>query len=113
MYAIKRGMSVARRQDLETAVGEAATNAVVHGGGGVGSVYFDNGTLQVFIQDMGSGINQADLPKAALIRGYSTRDTLGHGLKMILDAVDRVYLLTGSGGTTILLEQDLPMVNGE
>jgi anti-sigma regulatory factor (Ser/Thr protein kinase) len=107
-YAAKENIPMERQQDLETAVGEAATNAVVHGGGGTGSVFAVPGQkIQVCIHDNGSGIIEENLPKAMLIRGFSTKDTLGHGMKMILQAVDRVYLLTGVHGTTIILEQDV------
>lgn len=34
------------------------------------------------------------------------RATLGHGLKLMLETVDRLYLLTGPSGTTIVLEQE-------
>jgi len=107
-YAAREHVSIERQQDLETAVGEAATNAVVHGGGGTGSVYAVSGLkIQICISDEGPGITEEHIPQATLIRGFSTKDTLGHGMKMILQAVDRVYLLTGTRGTTIVLEQDI------
>lgn len=93
--------------DLETAVGEAAMNAVVHSSGGAGFVSLDErGTVQVRVEDTGSGIPLAELPKATLRRGYSTAGTMGHGFKMILTTTDRVSLLTGPGGTTVVLEQN-------
>lgn len=96
--------------DLETAVGEAAMNAVVHSGGGLGFVSFfaslGESTVQVRVEDTGSGIPLAELPKATLRRGYSTAGTMGHGFKMILTTADRVFLLTGPTGTSVVLEQD-------
>lgn len=101
------GMTDARSQDFQTAVGEAAMNAVVHSGSGMGSVFLDTGgTVQVRIEDHGPGIPLSDLPKATLKRGYSTAGTMGHGFKMVLMTADRVFLLTGSTGTTVMLEQD-------
>lgn len=82
-------------------------NAVVHSDTGMGSVFLDErGTVQVWAEDKGKGIAVADLPNATLRRGYSTSGTMGHGFKMILSAVDRVHLLTGGAGTTVVIEQD-------
>lgn len=102
----RAGLSEQRRYDLETAVGEAGMNAVVHTHSGVGAVYYSPGMVQVRVVDSGKGIPVEDLPNAALRRGYSTISTFGHGFKMVLETVDRVFLLTGGSGTTIVLEQD-------
>ena len=82
-------------------------NAIVHAGQGVGHVFtHERGTVQVRIEDGGKGIAVEDLPNATLRRGYTTAGTMGHGFKMILVTVDRVHLLTGSAGTTVVIEQD-------
>lgn len=47
-----------------------------------------------------------NLPRATLSRGFSTKATLGHGLKMMIETADRLYLLTGPSGTIIVLEQE-------
>jgi len=100
-------MTEVGRHDLATAVSEAAMNAVVHGGGGTGQVSVGaEGTVQVRVEDHGGGISMENLPRATLSRGFSTKATLGHGLKMMLETADRIYLLTGPSGTTIVLEQD-------
>jgi len=88
---------------LNTAVGEAAMNAVVHGGGGEAVIRADDEAIQVWITDHGTGIQLADLPRATLERGYSTKNSLGHGFWMMLRAADTVHLLTGVGGTRIVL----------
>jgi anti-sigma regulatory factor (Ser/Thr protein kinase) len=96
-----------RAFDLLTAASEAGMNAIVHAERGTANLSIDeNGTIQVAIEDNGTGIAFDDLPKATLARGYSTKSTLGHGLKMILETIDRLYLLTGPGGTTVVMEQD-------
>lgn len=46
------------------------------------------------------------LHRATLERGYTTAGTLGHGFWMILKTCDRLYLLTGTNGTTLVMEQD-------
>ncbi len=56
--------------------------------------------------DQGRGINVENLPRATLEKGYTTAGTLGHGMKMMLQTADRLWLLTGSTGTTLVLEQD-------
>lgn len=96
-----------RCDDLVTAVSEASMNAVVHGGGGQARVCFDQDKLQVWIEDQGQGIDIKELPRATLERGYTTGSSFGHGFYMMLSLVDRIYLLTGAGGTCIVLEQFL------
>ena len=101
------GLSEPRRHDLETAVGEAAMNAAVHGGGGRGQVCVDaTGVVQVWVRDEGAGITMEHLPRATLERGYTTAGTLGHGFWLMLNLVDRLWLLTGPNGTTVVLEQN-------
>ena len=97
-----------RENDFVTAVGEAAMNAVVHAGGGTGTVYADKerGIAQIWIVDTGSGINEESLHRATLEKGYTTAGTLGHGFWMMLKTADHVYLLTGTEGTTVVLEQE-------
>ena len=94
--------------DMETAIGEAAMNTVVHAGGGVGSVNLshDTATLQVWISDNGSGIPTHHLPRAVLQKGFTTAGTMGYGFKMMVQTCDRLWLLTGTQGTTIVLEKD-------
>lgn len=97
-----------RGQDFESAVGEASMNAVVHAGGGEARVHADlaKGLAQVWIRDSGAGIREESLHRATLERGYSSAGTLGHGFWMILKTADRLYLLTGPTGTTVVLEQE-------
>jgi len=76
-------------------------NAVVHGGEAV--IRADDEAIQAWIADQGSGIQIAELPRATLERGDSTKDSLAHGFWMMLRAADTVHLLTGGGGTRIVL----------
>ncbi len=96
-----------RRFDLMTAASEAGMNAIVHAGAGTAWVSAgENGTVQVRVEDHGGGISMENLPRATLARGFSTKATLGHGIKMMLETADRLSLLTGPAGTTVVLEQD-------
>jgi PAS domain S-box-containing protein len=102
------GMTPERSYDFMTAVSEAAMNAVVHAGGGVGVVRTDpaKSRLQVRIEDQGKGIDLATLPRATLERGYSTGGMgFGHGFWMILKTCDTIHLRTSTQGTTVVLEQ--------
>jgi anti-sigma regulatory factor (Ser/Thr protein kinase) len=106
LAAVEDGIAERRASDLVTAASEAAMNAVVHGGGGRGRICVTENTVQVWVEDSGDGIAVVSLPRATLERGYTTAGTLGHGMKIVLDTVDRVYLLTGEDGTTVVMEQD-------
>lgn len=102
-----QGHGDVRWQDLVTAVGEAAMNAVVHAGGGTGTVCTgEGGLVQVWIEDQGKGFDMANLPRATLERGYTTGEGFGHGFWLMLKTADRVWLLTGSSGTTVVIEQE-------
>lgn len=100
------GLTETRRCDLVLAAGEAAMNAVVHGGGGSAKIVVDRfeGTVRVWVEDRGAGIDLSRLPRAALEPGYSSAGTLGQGFPMILQAADRVSLSTGAAGTTVVIE---------
>lgn len=100
------GFADERQYDLITATSEAAMNAAVHAGGGRGRICGNAETLQVWVEDQGQGIDIAHLPRATLEKGYSSAGTLGHGMKMMLQTADRVFLLTGTSGTTVVVEQD-------
>ncbi len=83
-------------------------NAAVHAGEGTGLVFVDaqSDMVQVRVTDRGSGISLENLPHATLQKGFTTAGTLGHGMKMMLQTADRVYLLTGPSGTTVVIEQE-------
>ncbi len=98
-----QGFSPEEVDDLQTAVGEAAMNAVVHGGGGEGVVRSGGGRVQIWVTDRGGGIHLTQLPRATLERGFSTKDSLGQGFWLMLQTMDRVDLLTGTSGTTLVL----------
>jgi PAS domain S-box-containing protein len=106
--AITCGLPEERWQDLVTAVGEASMNAVVHGRGGFGRVYYKPGEMaQVWIEDKGTGISLMNLPRATLECGYTTAGTMGCGFSFILKTADRLWLLTGPTGTTLVIENDI------
>jgi len=105
-HAAESGFATERRADLIAAVGEAAMNAVVHGGGGSAQVRRANNTLQIWIEDRGPGIPFEFLHRATLERGFSTVGSLGQGFPLMLQTCDRLFLRTDETGTTVVLEQD-------
>lgn len=105
--AAQIGMTEERIDDFENAVGESAMNAVVHSGAGIGELWHTpGGAVQAWIFDTGSGIPVADLPRALLQTGFSSRGTLGQGFRIILQSVDRVFIWSSPTGTVIVLEQE-------
>jgi len=105
--AAKIGMEQTRIDDFENAVGESAMNAVVHSGAGIGELWHTpSGAVQAWIFDNGSGIPLANLPRALLQTGFSSRGTLGQGFRIILQSVDRVFIWSSPAGTVIVLEQE-------
>jgi len=94
-----------RKYDLLTAAGEAAMNTIVHAKWGIVSIYNNNQEIMVKIEDLGPGIELERIPKATLARGYTTAGTFGHGFKLMLKMIDKLWLLTRAAGTTIILEQ--------
>ena len=95
--------------NLLMAAGEAAMNAVVHATGGEAVALADpeGALLQVWVRDTGGGIGDETLHRATLERGFSSAGSLGQGFWMMLQTCERVYLLTGAAGTTVVLEQPL------
>jgi signal transduction histidine kinase len=81
-------------------------NAVQHGRGGSGHVHGDpdSGVIQVWIEDQGDGIAE-DFIHRAIEQGWTTGG-FGQGFFLMRSCADRIYLLTGPTGTTVVLEQE-------
>ncbi len=60
--------------------------------------------LQIIVADHGKGIDFSVLPKATLLKGYSTKISMGYGFTIMLDCLSKVLLNTGDEGTTVVLE---------
>lgn len=98
------GTDLADEDAFILAFSEACTNALKHGGGGEYSVYRTQKSIQVMVKDEGPGIDFKMLPKATLVPGFSTTNTLGMGFTIMLDVSDRVLLCTDDNGTAVVLE---------
>jgi anti-sigma regulatory factor (Ser/Thr protein kinase) len=104
--AIRADLKKERIDALENAAGEAANNSLVHASGGTAQVSWTvDGVVQIRVWDRGPGIAYRDLPRVVLENGYTTTGTLGQGLKIVLESVDRCWIKTGEMGTTLVLEQ--------
>lgn len=88
---------------VQTAVGEAAMNAIVHGSDGELTLRADSSTLQIWVVDHGEGVRLSQLPRTALAQGYSTAGAEGQGFSLMLNMASRLDLLTSRSGTTIVL----------
>ncbi|HEY3332570.1 MAG TPA: ATP-binding protein [Capsulimonadaceae bacterium] len=101
--AHRLGFPADRIDALTTAAGEAMMNAIVHATEADLWICGNDREIQLWIQDKGTGIALDDLPKAALMKGWSTRGTLGMGFSLMLSCADAVDLATGEDGTTVVI----------
>lgn len=99
-------LSVKRILHFAVAVNEAATNTLKHGIGGFVKIYIcpKEEKCRVVVFDEGKGIELMDLPKAALMKGYSSTESLGVGFHVMLTYADKIYLNSSQQGTKIVLE---------
>jgi HD-GYP domain-containing protein (c-di-GMP phosphodiesterase class II)/anti-sigma regulatory factor (Ser/Thr protein kinase) len=86
---------------------EVVTNVLKHAVSGQMKINYVEGKLQIIVQDKGSGMDLAELPKSTLLSGYSSKVSMGQGFNLILKMMDRVKLFTSSEGTTVVLEIQL------
>ena len=101
------GMSETRADNLMLCVGEAATNALKHAGGGDVALLSQDDQVIVRITDHGPGMDALVLPRVMLELGYSTGRSLGMGYAVILALSDKVLLNTSPVGTTLVIEMDV------
>ena len=102
-YLVAQGLTGERLEQFMVGVGEAITNAIKHGVHGVVRAGSDDALVWVAISDSGPGIESLILPRAVLLRGFSTKPSLGLGYSIMLDVSDRILLTTGDKGTTVVL----------
>lgn len=106
--ATEAGLPEEALHDLVLCVSEAATNTLKHATGGRMQVGLDAGRVLVLLSDEGPGIDASALPRATLMKGYSTKVSLGMGFSLMLELLDRVTLDTSRSGTRLLLEKGPP-----
>ncbi len=102
-----QGLEGERRDTFMIGVGEAMTNAIKHAARG--RVYAGklDQSVWVAVNDKGPGISSLILPRATLLRGFSTKPSLGLGYSIMLEVSDHILLRTGDQGTTVVLVKNL------
>ncbi|MCL5104038.1 MAG: PAS domain S-box protein [Armatimonadetes bacterium] len=106
-YCAEQGLEGDRLELFLMGVGEAIANAVKHGTRARVYAGSGDGFVWVGISDRGEGISSLILPRATLLRGFSTKPSLGLGYSIILDVADHILLKTGEHGTAVVLIKNL------
>lgn len=107
------GVDKSRRFNMVVCVSEAATNVIKHAGIGKVILHQTEDKVQVWVQDRGMGIDFSELPKTTLLKGYSTKVSLGMGYTIMLELMDKIYLLTTPYGTLVIMEMNKQGIAGE
>ncbi len=107
------GLSEDTLHDVVLCVSEAATNTIKHASNGIMQVGTEKDRLLILFKDEGPGIDASTLPRATLMKGYSTKVSLGFGFTILMELLDRVTLQTCPGGTRLLLEKSLIDVDAD
>lgn len=98
------GLTDTRMDDFALCASEAATNALVHGGGGAAACAAEPGVARAWVYDSGPGIPLPMLTLAVLKTGWSGAGSLGVGFTIITRTASRLYIATCSGGTRLVIE---------
>jgi PAS domain S-box-containing protein len=106
-FCTDNGLLGERRDLFMAGVGEATTNVIKHASGGAVSAGIAEGAVWVGVSDSGPGIEHLTLPRVLLLRGFSTKPSLGIGYTVMLDVADRIFLHTGAEGTTVILAKEI------
>lgn len=86
-------------------ISELSTNVLMHAKKGIFEMYIGQGKkIIIYASDKGKGINPYILEKALFEKGFSTQNSLGCGMKIVVNYSDKVYIYTGEAGTFIVLE---------
>ncbi len=107
-----KGVKEEEIEPFVAGVGEATANALRHAEGGVVKMGSTDSVAWVAVSDQGNGIEHLTLPRAVLLKGYSTKHSLGIGYTVMLGVADRVLLATSKDGTTVILTKSLDAPSG-
>lgn len=106
-FAKKLNLTEEKVYNLAVCVSEAATNIIKHAERGIMRETTNGNILRLWMEDTGPGIEYTHLSKAALMRGYSTKPSLGYGFTIMLESLDALYLCTDQKGTAVVLQMNL------
>jgi len=107
------GLFGERLDSFMLGVGEAITNAVKHGGKGTVHAGVKGEFVWVGVKDNGPGIESLILPRVTLLRGFSTKTSMGLGYCIMLEVADRIHLKTDVNGTVVILEKGVSGLSGK
>ena len=93
-----------RLDKIELCVSEAATNVIKHAKHGEIQVRALGDMIRIIVWDRGPGMDYDRLPYMLLLKGYSTKNSLGLGFSLISKYADRVQLSTSKFGTFLFIE---------
>jgi len=88
--------------NLLLAVSELTTNVIKHAEKGNITLFEAKDEFVCCIRDIGPGFNIKDLKGKTLVPGYSTKDSLGFGLSIVLKLADRLLLSNTKTGSVFL-----------
>lgn len=106
-FCAAKGLHGDRLESFIVGVGEALTNAIKHGVRGHVRAGVEDGAVWVAVVDNGRGIDSVILPHVTLMRGFSTKRSLGLGYSIMLEVADRIMLSTGGRGTVVALFKNI------
>jgi anti-sigma regulatory factor (Ser/Thr protein kinase) len=86
---------------------EALTNGIKHAASVNCRVVFSGKAIRAEVSDDGPVINFKTLPKATLLLGFSTNNSLGCGFSVMMKYMDRLILATDPAGTCVILERNV------
>ncbi|WP_337020078.1 ATP-binding protein [Oceanobacillus massiliensis] len=99
----KTGMKSSKVLSYNLIISEAVTNILKHAEHGKMLIYQNEDVFNIVIEDKGPGFPLAILPKATLMAGFSTKESLGQGFTLMMKMANQVLLETSDKGSTLIL----------
>lgn len=101
----KLGFSKSKVMGWLLVLSEAITNTIKHAEEGRMTLVKNEQLNEVhfIIEDKGPGFSLEDLPKKALLAGYSTKKSMGQGFTLMMKMAEQVLLFTSPKGSIIIL----------
>jgi anti-sigma regulatory factor (Ser/Thr protein kinase) len=93
-----------KTMNLLLAISELTTNVIKHAEKGYVSLFETTDEFICCIRDKGPGFSIKDLQHKTLVPGYSTKESLGFGLNIVLKLADLVLLSNTESGAMFLVK---------
>lgn len=97
------GLSQSKISSYVLLISEGITNVLKHARDGRLILIQTKQSLNVIIEDKGTGFPLNILPYTVLTEGYSTKKSLGQGFTLMMKLANRVLLKTSKEGSTVVL----------